>query len=156
MFSIIKNKGFTMLEAVIATFVVMIGIIGLLIASQSSVLIVYLARDRLTAAYLAKEGIEIVRNIRDENWLRLRVWNSGLSPGNYMVDFDDTTLSSYIANTPLRINPNGFYNYTIGIPTKFTRKITIANINPDSIRVNIQVTWKDYVFLLEENLYNWR
>jgi Tfp pilus assembly protein PilV len=153
----LKNiKGFTMLETVIATAIVMIGIMGLLIASQSSVLVVYLARDRFTAAYLAKEGAEIVRNIRDQNSLRAITWNSGLALGNYIADFNDSALSAYTPNTFLRINPTGFYHYTDGTITKFTRRITITNIDVDSIRVEVRVNWDTHTFLLEEILYNWR
>jgi hypothetical protein len=161
-FDIKKNKGFTMLEAVIATSIVIIGIMGILIVSQNTVLIIYFTRDRFTAAYLAKEGMEIVRNIRDENLIQSppRLWNHGLlcptPPCNFMAQFNDATLRSYVTGTSLRINPDGFYNYDIGTLTKFTRRITITNIGPDSIRVNVRVNWDAHTFLLEENLYNWR
>lgn len=136
-----------MLEAVIATSVVTIGIIGLLITSQHSVLIVYLARDRLTAAYLAKEGMETIRNRRDENFLRARPWDEGIAS---------------TVTTTLLIDADRFYNYTIGVPTKFTRRITISPISipgipaGNVIRAEVWVNWETYTFLLEENLHNWR
>lgn len=161
--TLLNNKGFTLLETVIATFIVTVGIIGILIVSQDSVLIVYQARDRLTAAYLAKEGMEIVRNIRDDNWLQTppRAWNAELTAGSHMASFNDRTLQSYVINTPLLINAGGFYNYASGgRTTKFTRRIIISSVpevpGGNAIRVNVQVNWRDQSFSVEEILYNWR
>lgn len=159
----IKNKknGFTMLEAVIATSIVTIGIISLLIASQDAVLSVYFIRDRFTAAYLAKEGVEIVKNIRDQNWLRRQTWNAGLAPGTYEVQHNSMALE--VAHVPLRflrIDPaTGFYNYATGALTKFQREIILTNISADHIRVQVNVRWRngrDHNLLVEESLYNWR
>lgn len=157
------NKGFTLLETVIATSIVMFGIIGLLIVSQDSVLTVYFARDRLTASYLAKEGMEIVRNIRDRNLLVYppRPWNSGLSLGRYEVQYDSVGLIGPIGDLiplrPLRIDATGFYGYLVGTETKFTREINISPVlGRDAIKVEVRVHWEDYDFLLVEHLYNWR
>ena len=155
-----NQKGFTLLEAVVATTIVMVGIVGVLIVSQDAVLIVYDARDKLTAAYLAKEGAEIVRNIRDENWLRGKAWSTGLLNGSWEADYDDHTLTNW-AGTFLRINPTTrIFSYEVVAGDKvtiFTRKITIDSLAPDDgIKVRVDVSWRDYIFSLEENLYNWR
>ena len=137
-----------MLEAVIATSIVMIGILGIFITSQETVLVVYLARDRLIAAYLAKEGMEVIRNIRDQNFLRgVTPWNAGIS-----------------SSTPaqLFIDGNGFYTTsTTATTTKFTREIIIAptsDVDGIVYRINVRtiVRWAEHSFLVEENLYNWR
>jgi len=138
---IIKNKGFTILEAIIAVSIITIGIISLLIFSQNAVLTIYHARNNLTAVYLAKEGMENIRNIRDQNLLRGANWNSGISSR---------------AVAPLFID-DGFYNQNTGTPTKFTREIIITSIpNFDGINVRTIVRWAEHSFSIEENLYNWR
>ena len=153
--------GFTLIEAVVVTFIVIVGIIGVLTVSQHAVLIVYDARDKLTAVYLAKEGAEIVRNIRDRNFLRGYPWKTGLDSGVFMAAFDNPELITPYLSIPLLINANGFYNYTTGTSTKFKRKINLTHLtDPDRIRSEIKVYWTDrgrtYNVTLEENLYNWR
>lgn len=157
-----NQKGFTLLEAVVATTIVMVGIVGVLIVSQDAVLIVYDARDKLTAAYFAKEGAEIVRNIRDENWLRGKAWSTGLAPGTYEAQYNSENLTDWGGSLEyLRTDPTTrIFSYEVVTGDKvtiFTRKITIDSLAPDDgIKVRVDVSWRDYIFSLEENLYNWR
>ena len=142
-FNVKKNKknGFTLLETVIAIGIVSIGILSILALSKQSELIVYDARDKLTAAYLAKEGIEVVRNRRDQNWLMGGVaWNDGIES---------------ISLQNLKID-NNFYNYVTGTPTIFSRKTTITTLPPNKLRVEVEVKWRNRSFRIVENLYNWR
>lgn len=80
MASIIKNQcGQGLLEAIIAITVIASGIVGvmnLVIANQAGGLE---SADRLLAANLAREGVEISRNWRDSNWLGRAVWDANLS-----------------------------------------------------------------------------
>ena len=95
--------------------------------------------------------MEIVRNIRDTNWLKINAgtgatWLDGLaSIGSPSIDCsttngcqaDYTSASMSVFVSPLdegylNIDSNGFYSYSItGTPakTKFQRKIIIACLN---------------------------
>ena len=64
------KAGFTLIEGIIAT-----GIIGTALVVGLSLAIANLSAaqtnsDRILAGQLAREGIEVVRNMRDSNWLR--------------------------------------------------------------------------------------
>lgn len=157
-------RGFTLLEMIIVIFVILVGLIGPLSLITQTVNLTTDSSSRLIAAYLGQEGIEIVRNIRDGNWLEQRTatttpWNDGLAAGDWEADYNDNSLISY-AGRNLRIN-GGLYNYDlVGTETKFKRKITITPEGDDILKVSIQIQWEDrgrnYQMTVQENLYNWR
>jgi len=95
-FQIIKtNKyGQGLLETTIALGVIITGIVGMLTLTVSNQSASVESSDRLQAANLAREGVEIVRNIRDSNWLPRGTWDQGLESGtDYTAAplFDKTT-----------------------------------------------------------------
>ena len=151
------KKGFTLLETVIA--------LGILITST---LLVYgmtvrifsniqEEKTKFVAAYLAQEGIEIVRNIRDVNWISgADDWDYGLGAGDYRVQYDSTSLLSY-QDVPLKLNSSGFYNYDSGNTTQFKRKITLSHPATDIIKVVAEVSWSGRTSPVqaEEFFYNW-
>ncbi len=140
----LKN-GFTLLETLIAVFVILIGVLGVYAAVQYPLFVSSYSRSRLTALYLAQEGIEIVKNIRDENFLNNADWKFGLQPdGEYEADYNDEALFSYNGNF-LKIN-NGFYQYgSSGADTNFKRKITLSSESDSSgsnyLKVSVLVEW---------------
>ena len=80
-----KQKGFTLIELMISIFILLVAIVGIFSAFSAMVVLTSDSTDRLTAAYLAQEGIEIVRNIRDNNWINMDQ-NPGSSPGLSWMD----------------------------------------------------------------------
>ncbi len=166
-----KNKGFTLIELMVAVFVIVIGVLGTMSVIQRVLFLSSVSYSRLTAAYLAEEGIEIVRNVRDTNWLEARtaenLWYEGLTACGVSGFITDYTYASQLdpvfpcyANQYLNIDSNGFYSYSSGVQTKFKRRIrVIANFSYDRI-VLVDVTWTDkgtnYTFTAEEDLYDWR
>lgn len=160
---IIKQKGFTLLELTVAIFVIMVGIVGALSALQKATSTTFVSSSKLTAAYLAQEGIEIVRNLRDTNWIADLSWDNGIiccfaSPCDCEADYNDKYLNLYQENHYLRID-NGFFNYDLGEETKFKRKITISK-EPDILKISVQVSWKergkDFQLTAQENIYDWK
>ena len=154
----LSQKGFTLLELMTVVFVISIGMVAIMNLISQAFLYARLTRSKLIAAYLTQEGIEIVRNIRDSNWVDgVSEWNDGLQPGDFEVDYDDQALSSY-ADRYLRIN-GGFYNYDSGTITKFKRKIIIQQ-DADEISVMGIVNWqemnKDFEVRALEKLKKWR
>ena len=122
-------------------------------------------RSKIIAISLSQEGLEIVRNIRDNNWLAGKRtslnWWDGLGdnsfPMDYLAQYNISNLLSY-SITPLRIN-NGFYQYDSGSNTLFYRKITIERINDNQLRIISEVTWsergRNQIISAETRLYNW-
>ncbi len=164
------KKGFTLLEVIIAISVLTVGIGGSFSLIQQTLILASQTQYKLIAAYLAQEGIEIVRNIRDSNWLEQRTnyaisWDSGLADGlsiggsrDYIADFQDTALRTF-EDKPLNLNADGFYNYSSGTPTKFKRKINISAINAYTLEVSVEVQWQErgrtHQIKAIDHLYNW-
>ncbi len=163
--SINRNKGFTLLELIITIFVVTIGLVGVYIITSQIISYITLSSSRLIASYLAQEGIEIVRNVKDTNYLKEIAWDDGLAncSAGCEADYNDTAFSSFGAGRFFKIDNNGFYNYSDGAnTTKFKRKITITNDTTSEgdeiLKVVATVTGegKQRVEIsVQENLYNW-
>jgi hypothetical protein len=163
------NFGFTLLEAIFAISILIFTLSGsFVLISRISAFSPQL-QSKLIASYLTQEGIEIVRNIRDNNWLDPTNpdWNEGLGNGEYEVDCNDSDLTScpspcdYDHNLRfLKIDSNGFYSYDSGVDSNFKRKITISDSGTEKMTVTVEVFWKEKGKLQSvkavENLYNWR
>ena len=162
-----KKLGFTLIEIMIALMVFSVGVLGVYALVPTAIFLGSENSDRFVAAQLALEGLEIVRNIRDSNWLEQdsnpsNLWNEGLDnclagcEADYMILRNiDPILTSYWVGRYLQIDNQGFFNYTNGTSTeKFKRKITITN---DAV-VSVAVEWsKKYpALVLVETLYDWR
>lgn len=65
-----KNKGFTIIESLVAISILIIAITGPLAIVAQSLRSSYFSRDQMTAFYLAQEAVEYIRNIRDKNSLQ--------------------------------------------------------------------------------------
>lgn len=169
-----KEKGLTMIELVISLFVLTVAVFG--IYNAFSVMVVTTAQmsDKFIAAYLAQEGIEVIRNIRDNNWLNPSdpenpdwtegFFSCGQTQCDWQADYDDTaTLTTWSGDdetggAKLNINEDGFYSYNTGDQTKFRRKITIAPIENDvgeiyALKVTATVFWdeKPTIFNFEKS-----
>lgn len=148
------QKSFTLLEVLIAIFALTIGVMAAFGSIAQAISAATFAKNRLIASFLAQEGIEIVKNIRDSNWIQNKNWNEGLNPGDYQADYDDLSLSPYL-NSFLNLSSNG-YLYGIGNPTQFKRKITIQQTpNPKELIVAVQVSWQNYTFEATSTITNW-
>lgn len=171
------QKAFTLIEIMVAISVMTIGVVGVYALVPRVISTTSMNIDRFLASQLAREGIELVRNIRDTNWLQAAdlskssPWDDGLPSGEWEADYSTLTF----ANTAdfekctdgghncdtcdgdfLKIE-NGFYNYASGTKTPFKRKITISP-QGDGLNIKVQITWagKGSPLGVEENLYDWR
>ncbi len=157
-----------MVEAIIAVFITVVGVIGLYNIFSRMIISTSSSSSKLAAAYLAQEGIEVVRNIRDTNWLNpAKSWDTGLVDCSYGCEADyktgtqeeETPLRPYYNGTYLNLDNNNFYSYSPGALTKYKRQITIEKIETDILKVNVLISWEDkkkpYSFEVDEYLYNW-
>lgn len=177
----IGGEGFTIIELVIAIFILFVATFAVYNAFSTIVVLTAGISDRLTATYLAQEGIEVIRNIRDANWINDRSWDSGLNGCSDGCQADYTTgttiaapwtLAPWAGEEPsggadgggilLKLNANGFYAYGgAGSDTKFKRKITITSLEDYIMRVSVKVfwsqkgDWSQNVIEAEEILYDW-
>lgn len=158
-----NSKGFTIIEIIIAIVILSVAVIGIFSAFSIVVILTADTADRLTATYLAQEGMEIVTNIRDTNWLNMDVcaadptscgtsptWVDGLNctngcGGDYKTAIPSAPFTGYTSY--LKIDTNGFYSYQDGTDSKFKRKITITKVtdvddkDDHIIKVKVEVSW---------------
>lgn len=165
----LKTKGFTLLEGIVAIFLITLGIGGAYTLISQIISSVAISSQKLIAAYLAQEGIEVVRNIRDTNLLEGDTWDEGLNTAECQsgceADYTfanqtDPFLPAFGAGRFLNIGGNGFYSYSAGTSTIFKRKITITKPQDDILEIRVQISWQErgrsHQLTAQENLYNWR
>lgn len=153
-----SKKGFTLIELLITILVFTTGILGIYLVIQRLFASADYAKERVIAIYLAQEGVEIVRNIRDSNWLENTTWDDGLPSGsNFGVQYNRNHLLSGYGDKFLKIDNNGFYNYFSGQETKFKRKINIQKIDDHTLKIKVEVSWSERFspVILEAKIYDW-
>lgn len=125
-----EKNGLTIIEVMLAIFIILIGLSGISGVISKIIPIPGLSSLYFEASYLAQEGIELVRNARDENLINSRVWDSGLLP----------------ELVPPALAP-------------FTRTITIYKENDNTILITAEVSFPfrgtNYNFSAQEYIYQW-
>jgi prepilin-type N-terminal cleavage/methylation domain-containing protein len=61
-----ENKGFTMVETIIAIFIFSVAITAIMAVFSKGIIGINYAKNEMIASYLAQEGIEYIRNLRDD------------------------------------------------------------------------------------------
>ena len=64
-----NQVGFGLIEVTISIYILIMGLLGIMSLLHQSQKAQYANENTLVAAQLAQEGIELVRNVRDNNWL---------------------------------------------------------------------------------------
>ncbi len=171
-------KGFTVLEVILAITILTTAVAGAFILIIQVISASATIQSKLIVSELAQEGIEIVKNIRDTNWLRQAdnpeiPWYNGLDQGDWEADYASQNLTSrsFGSGTYLYIDDNGFYSYSPSQnQTKFKRKITISERRDldeppdeeiDRLKVSVEIQWEDRgkthpPIIVHAYLYNWR
>ena len=171
-----NSKGFTLIETLAALFIIMVGISSFAVLINQTVSYSKTSSYNLMAAYLGKEGIEIARNIRDSNFLKINnsiavEWDSGLFTGvdchtsGCEGDYTAQSLTPWTTGQYLKLNGSSsprFFNYSTGQDTIFKRKITITKLNDgisDYLNVKVDVTWNEkgrpHDLPVQERIYPW-
>lgn len=164
-----KKAGFTLIESIVAIGIFTVGI-SVAINLINSVLINAgtRTRDKIIAGYLAQEGIEVMRNIRDNNWASGADWLNGITtctvPGcsqsNGCIAWNSTDIN-FTSNCPSNLaystlGPVSAYEQTFGA-SQFSRVVGVNMISSSEIEIfatstcgiNCSVT-------LSEHMYNWK
>lgn len=147
----VKNySGFSFIEAMLSMAVLTIGIIGVMPLLLSGMNTTNDSRDQQIAVLLAQEGVELIRNIRDNNWAAgldsFSYFPSG-SKSNCRIDKSYSDGSSILcvdaATKKLYIDANGFYLHSsAGILSKFQRKLIIDMSTAKQATVTSVVAWR--------------
>ena len=157
------TTGFTLVESLVAISILSMSILSTYTAVQNSLQSSSIAKDRIVAFYLAQEGMEYIKNIRDENALHAIAgiptnWLHGLSEvagdpcyfGKVCKVDSQAKVASFCGNafnTCPVLNQNsssGLFGYASGgnwVVTNFKREIQFAQNSVNEIAVTISISW---------------
>jgi len=180
------NKGFTLLEIIVAVAILSVGIVGSLGLINRTIVLGGAVSKQLIGAYLAQEGMEVIHNIRHTNWIEDGIpalspvdWDDGISAdGNYCVNYDTTKAN--IVQPPNCDASSSWelfivedldkksYVHAGPIGTVFKRHINITHLNDDNgtpldlnddeiyMLVKSFVEWDTGSIQAEGRLYDWK
>lgn len=178
-------SGFTLIETMVAVFILSISIVSLMNVVASSLFAARYARDEITANYLLQEVVDYIRNDRDslmlsENtseklwesfWGKYKICDISNSNGCYIDVLSSTEPQPCYSSDcgDLYYDDNSstsFYTHDENKPgvikSKFNREILIENNNSnnDEFDVTVTVSWKNGGLnksrTLKTSLLNWR
>lgn len=176
--------GFTLIETLVAVAIFASAITGLIAITAGGVANTNFVKNKFTAGYLAMEGAELIRNLRDTTAIAnpAATWEEVLSSFSACFAPNSCYLDAFEINTPLVCPSEGcdfmtyqestgqFHYNGIDISDNllsiFRRRITVEmvppadSVNPPSeIRVTSAVDWlqgtKTHTVTYSYNLKNW-
>lgn len=80
-------KGFTLIETMVAVSILTLAIAGPLTTASRAIVASQIAGEQLTASYLAQEGIEYVRMMRDDEYIHYYAANDPTASADAWNDF---------------------------------------------------------------------
>lgn len=155
-----NHKGFSFAETIISVFIFTVGLLAAIQLISSGLEQSINSKNQIIAGELAQEGVELIRNIRDNNWA------SG-DPNGTFDYLPNNSSSNSSSSTTQYNNCNIYYNYTYetggqincnapqqlyldggfydgnasGTKTKFMRKIDLRYPDPNDLVVTSEVSW---------------
>jgi prepilin-type N-terminal cleavage/methylation domain-containing protein len=174
-----SKRGFTIIETLVAIFVLLISTTGPLAFTQSGLRSAFLARDQVTAFYLAQESIETIKNVRDNNligyrdgdvsidWLKKisdcgSIANVGdtASCNIGLIQNDNTSFDSCQPESCSLFYDANTYRFTLdgSAASKYVRTVYITRVSSDEIQVIVEVSWSSTFFtpkriIVQENIF---
>lgn len=176
-----RLTGFTLIEIIVVIGIITIAMMGISSLVLQNIRSQTISSNYLIASMLAQEGLELVRNHRDSNWLNGAndlTWAQGggtglisispNGPGNsyYTIDYNGTIANLDVADfiglvaSRLYFNSGYFDHDNSGELTLFYRVIKIIDNDDQKINVKSHIRWsergKTFNYIAETYLYNWR
>jgi len=165
------KKGFSMLEVIISLGIMTVGMMGVFSLIMQNHLIYNTNKNKFIAIALAQEGVELVRNYRDSNWLDEKLWDDNVkNDSTYIIDaytiLDDSV--DDISNAILYKDSENKYVHvaTENTQTIFRRLIEVTEPNTgscpigDCLKVRSWVRWgergTDHDYDISVFLYKWQ
>ena len=164
-----KGSGFTLVETLVAVSIFSVSILGLMSILTNGISNTDYAKRKIIATYLAQEGVEYIRNMRDtytlydptssqNGWdLFVTKLNTATCQNANGCYFDDNNLDYDSDDRPMALGlvltacgascPNllydstGKYGYTLGSNSIYIRKINVSSLSADELKVTSTVSW---------------
>ncbi len=175
-----RSRGFTLVETLIALSIFSVSVVALMSFLSQGISNTGYAKKKMIATYLAQEGVEYLRNMRDSYVLYSST--TGIDWSNFKAKLApcnpdgecgfDASLSVTDNNAIFKCSQhfnfcklflsNGNYNSTsTGSDSGFTRTVWMdtAGLGQDEVRISSTVSWTQgttpYNITLTENIFNW-
>ncbi len=164
------QAGFTLVETLVAIFILALTVGALLTLTASGYFSIRYAKNDITAANLLQESLEYIRNSRDSASQKGTPWTTWIQQytaakcdtTGCVINPYDATAANKIIQCPVtgcfnvRYFTNGFYGYNnfddslisnafgnpSSVQTSFVRTITIQQLNPNGTDPQLVVTAK--------------
>jgi prepilin-type N-terminal cleavage/methylation domain-containing protein len=167
------NKGFTLLEVLVAILLLALAVTGPMTIAQSSLRAAFFARDQVVALYLAQDAVETIKNIRDDTVLEnidklsdpdpvFTVWYDDhfpLTTDQFNIGLDDSgniniitcgsgDIDQELACNTMRLDSDEYYLVDGGADnSKYTRAVSIAKVTNDEYQITVAVEWSSSLFM---------
>jgi type II secretory pathway pseudopilin PulG len=169
-----NEKGFSLLEVIIAVGITSFAFVGIMAIFASNIRVELGNRDRITASYLAQEGVEVIRQLRDISWFTGGDIDTAIPAGNSTLSLREAPnfnkgwiLSSGADAAKQKIYlADGTYVQTAGAPaaswreTNFRRVVNIVKETDYRIKLTVTVYYgnsggkMEVVSYIYDNWYN--
>jgi len=159
-----NNLGVTLIETIVALSILTTGIISALALITSSISYSQSSEQAIVVVNLAREGLEIVRSVRElQGFSALksggRLANINYINGGLELLMADNSNIKNCSNCFLEFYNGRYLHNSPSEPSVFKRLITVTNISATEKNVVSQVYWtergREHNFILEENLTDW-
>ncbi len=176
-----NNQGFTLIEVLVATFIIATVVVAVSRLLGSAENITGIGRETFVATSAAREGLELVRAMRDTNWFTNSDRTFWLDHGicrSGTATYNDTSRQFIIDPATVRnnndvesgsgklfINPlnQEWTHDSSDRPTPYTRIMSVDCSQAESevakVTITSRVTWRsrgqDREATIKEDLYNW-
>ncbi len=159
-----RSRGFTLIETMVAVTILTFAVVGPMTVASRAIVATQIARSQLTANYLAQEGIEYIRAMRDNEYLDARLnggdaWTDFLTfiaqcKGAYACTLDPGPTVTIGVGSGLSLAPcpvgncarlyldtNGYNQQNNGTKTQFTRFVQTTSISTTDEKIVSTVSW---------------
>lgn len=113
------NRAFTLVETMIAVTILTLAVAGPLFTASRVIVAAQTARDQLTASYLAQEGVEYVRAMRDGSYLFAYRGGGGdvstVAWNEFLASSDATSIAECRAPSVCSLDPTLTMGYGTGL-----------------------------------------
>ena len=148
------SAGFGLIEALVAVTVLLSAVVAVLTTSNRSLALTGVARNKISAFYLAQEPLEYIHNRRDSNrlaGLAASAWLTGLgncTSGLCTIDVTNRTSAPCVSVCPVLRRDSagsGLYGYApTWDPTPYTRTVAINEFVPGrEATITVVMAWQE-------------
>ena len=150
-----NKNGQGLIEVIVSIAIIITGILGALTLATVSIRSGTESREKVQASLLVQEGIEVVKNIRDTNWIKTNDstgWttfkdNALANSGLHIISYN-TTDSAWELKDGAEETLTDFSN--------FKRKIQITEKDANKLEVSCTISWPGGSITALEYITNWK